>query len=814
MTRPSGPIPAGIMIVGEAPGFEEERAGEPFVGSSGRLLTDLLHSVGIMRSSCFITNVCRVRPPYNPKTKQNNDISQWVSDNKKPPNPTWTHRDGLWVHPNIHEGLTLLEKEIALVQPRLVIALGNLPLWATTGSWGVSKWRGSRLSLRGLPGTVVPTYHPAAVLRQLELKPIAQMDLRRAKNIYEGKQAPREYSFLIEPTFAQARQALIQILVWADTAAGDFYLSGDIETRAGMITCLGFSWSPDAAICIPFLTASVEKPFYWSIDEEVELVTLIRRIFKHPKIVHIGQNYLYDCQYYKRHWLVHPRRVFDTMIGHHSLFASLRKGLDFISSMYARDHVYWKDESKDWDPAVGERQLWTYNSKDACITFESAGKIAEMREEIALGEHYDFQQSLFFPVLRMMERGIRIDKEERKRLRKELISAQLSKQELLNYMVGHELNASSPKKVMEFFYSDMGIPGIKSLKTDKLTSDSAALQTVALRQPLLRPVCQTIAELRSIGVFLSTFIEAELDHDGRMRSSFSVAGPVTYRFASYENAFGSGMNFQNLPVAEKQKVKSSDYIKLPNIRKLFIPDPGYEFFDMDLDRADLQVVVWEAEDTPLKQALRLGLDLHCFNAIDIFEIKGIPLEELREDHPNYREHRGRIGEPKRNKAKAGVHATNYGIGARKLAQVLGITIAEAERFISRWLSAHPGIKRWHERTSTSAKQGYIENKFGARLYFFGRFDLPEALGWMPQSTVAGVINRALKNIDAAQQAGQSLIQLQIQVHDSLAGQFPIASREISLQQLRDLSRIVIPYDDPLVIPTGINTSTLSWGHCK
>jgi DNA polymerase-1 len=300
-----------------------------------------------------------------------------------------------------------------------------------------------------------------------------------------------------------------------------------------------------------------------------------------------------------------------------------------------------------------------------------------------------------------------------------------------------------------------------------------------------------------------------------MRCSFSIAGPTTYRFSSSENAFGSGMNLQNIPVAEKAKIKDPNYIKLPNIRKLFIADPGYTFYDMDLDRADLQVVVWEADDKELKMALREGLDLHCFNAVTVYDIKGIPADELKESHPNYKEHRARIGEAKRGKTKAGIHATNYGVGDRKLAQTLGITVHEASLFRAKWFGARPGVRKWHLRTEEAiAKKGYIENKFGARLYNFGRPNLPEFLGWLPQSTVAGVINRALVNVDGAYQRGETSNQLLIQVHDSLAGQFLTSRKDEEIVKLRELAQVVIPYDDPLVIPVGINCSEKSWGDCK
>jgi DNA polymerase I-like protein with 3'-5' exonuclease and polymerase domains/uracil-DNA glycosylase len=814
--RPTGPIPAAIMIVGEAPSREEDQHGVPFIGQSGRLLDDLLHKAGIMRTSCFATNVCRHLPPKNIKGEP--DISLWMSDNKKSPDPSWVQLgiDGRWVHPHIRDGYEQLQREIAHVQPTIVLALGNTALWALTGYSGIQNWRGSRLSPSHLSCTVVPSLNPASVLRQMEQLPVLQMDLVRARLILEGKQTPRHYGFQVAPSYVETIERLDWLLRQADAHSSDspLRLAGDIETRAAHIACWGVAWSETEAICVPILQANSGSPFYWTSEQEAEIVHRIWRLHQHSSIVWDGQNYLYDCQYYARfNWGI-PKRVYDTMIGHHAIYSSMRKGLAFLSSMYAHDHVFWKDESKDWDPHLGEKQLWTYNCKDACITWEVGREIRAERVKVGLGDHADFQQRLFFPVLRMMQRGVRLDYPKRAKLRGELINAALERQTLLDWMVGHPLNPKSPKKLLEFFYNDMRVPGVKHIKTDKLTSDSAALEQITNREPLLLPVCQTIAELRSIGVFLSTFIEAQPDVDGRMRSSFAVAGPTTYRFASYENAFGSGLNFQNLPEKEKQKLtKARDYISLPNIRSLFLPDPGMTFFDMDLDRADLQVVVWEADDADLKLALREGLDMHIFNAMAVFGFD-VPIDELKEVHPNYPEHKKRYGK-QRQLAKAAVHATNYGVGDRKLAITLGITVMEASRFRTKWFAAHPGIGRWHKRTEEMARRlGYIENKFGARLYILGRFDLPEALGWTPQSTVAGVINRALVNIDEAQQRGETNIELLLQVHDSLAGQFPTVEKEQALATLRSLSRIVIPYDDPLIIPVGINTSTLSWGDCK
>lgn len=818
--RPTGPIPADIMIIGEAPGSEEEARGEPFVGSSGNLLTKLLHEQGISRTSCFITNVCRHRPPGN-------DINEWVSDRKTSPDSSWHQIRGKWVHPHVAEGYEKLLWEIDQARPKIILAVGGTALWALTGLSGIGKWRGSRLSVPEVACSIIPTWHPAACLRSPELIPTLRADISRLRAVHEGRQVPRAYNFMIGPDFENVKTVLADLLVSAEKAP--LHLAGDIETRRGHIACFGIAWSETDAICIPFLrspTPEQPSPFYWTPEQEAIILFYIWALFRHDNIVWPGQNYLYDCQYFHRHWHVLPKNVYDTMIGHHATFSTMRKGLDFLSSLYAADHVYWKDESKDWSADLGEKQLWIYNCKDACVTFEISPAI--QKNAAPVKAHHDFQQSLFFPVLRIMNRGLRVDKAQRQKLKLELLELTEKKQAELNLLLGHEVNPRSSTQLLKLFYTDFALPGIRNMKSEGLTANSAALQEIALREPILTPVCQRIAELRSIGVFLSTFINAQDDIDGRMRCSFGIAGPSTFRFNSSENAFGSGMNLQNLPVEVKKKIKGvDDYVKLPNIRKLFLPDPGYEFFDLDLDRADLQIVVWEANDNDLRKALKLGIDLHCMNACDIFDIKGIPFEELIEPdkddndkdipgtgHPNYRDHKARIGYDKRQKAKAGVHATNYGVGDYKLAQSLGTTVREAGVFRGKWFAAHPGIRKWQLRVALDENRGFTENKFGARLYHLGRFDLPEALAWIPQSTVAGVINRALVAIDREEQAGLTKVQLLLQVHDSLGGQYPILSREQSISDLIRLSQVVIPYPDPLVIPVGVKTSQVSWGDCK
>jgi len=250
--------------------------------------------------------------------------------------------------------------------------------------------------------------------------------------------------------------------------------------------------------------------------------------------------------------------------------------------------------------------------------------------------------------------------------------------------------------------------------------------------------------------------------------------------------------------------------RLPNIRKLFVPDPGYLWFDLDLNRADLQVVVWEANDEGLRTALKSGVDMHMLAARDIYNLPYTD-DEIQEDHPNYPELKKKYY-PKRQMARQGVHAANYGGSGRPIAMLLSSTVHEAEKFIAAWFGAHPGIKLWHERVEEQLRKTHqVTNKFGYRRYFFDRIDtiLPEALGWIPQSTVANVIDSVWENIDRELPE----VEVLMQVHDSLGGQIPLAAATRAIARMKELSLITVPYDPPLVIPTTITTSQISWGDC-
>lgn len=816
-----GPLPAKVMLVGEAWGETEQQLRRPFVGASGYELERMLKEVGINRGECYVTNLVNARPPMNDLFGEIKGNVAWICAKKNQITSLHIPLRDKMVLPIVAEGHKSLLFEIEQVRPNLIIAFGNAALWALTGEWGIKKWRGSQLKQNfvAFPSKVVPTFHPAYVLRDWSVRSTVIQDLRRAARHTESRNYdPEKWNFLLRPSMKNVMDVLYLFVTKLQNEP--IWLDFDIETRHGHIACAGVSWSANDALCIPFMCVE-KKEGYWTEEEEAFIVYWLRQVLCHPNARVRGQNLLYDCQYTYKWWHWTPRVAQDTMISFHVGFAGLPKKLDFQASLLCDNYTYWKDDGKEWDKKMGEDSLWRYNCLDCVRTREVGEKEKGILETLGLAEQDRMQQELFWPVLYAMQRGVRVDSAARKKLSAEIQEENTRIEQYFVDLLGHPLNPASPKQMTTLFYGDLQQKEIKSRAKKGIpghvTCDDEALRLIGQREPLLLPLVDRISDLRTLRVLDKTFLQAKVGEDGRMRSGFNICGTQTYRLSSSMDAFGSGANLQNIP-SDKSKTagkaaKRGMEFPLPNIRKLYIPDPGMTFFDLDLDRADLQVVVWESDDELLKSALRIGADIHLLNVYSLDNREPPPLEELAETHPRYWDHRG-PRKLKREFAKVFCHATNYLGSARTVASSVGRTVGEVDRAQALWFGVHPGIKRWHLRVESFArKHHYIENAFGFRLYIFDRLDaiLSELVAWIPQSTVGITINKIWLNLFREL---HPTVQTLIQVHDSLAGQFPTHLRDTLLPRMTALSRIVIPYLDPLIIPAGIKTSEFSWGDCQ
>lgn len=783
MLIPHGPTNARLMIV-----LDRVSPRDLYLKMilSDREFDKMLQEAGGNRASCFVTALVREQVPYG---------------------------QPFYLAPA--KGLPLLEKEIDLIKPQCILAIGET-FTHLCGQKNVAKWRSSLLEYTSPGGHkchVIPTYDLPYLYKVWSDRATVVHDIRKAwrvAHLATPIQSPK-YNFLIEPSFAAAVKTINDLIKRVE--AEPFKLSVDIETRGGHIACVGLAWSKLDALCIPLLRAvnpavweqQKHKVNYWLEAEEAFIAYRLYKLLTHPNCEVIGQNFLYDAQYFYRWLMFVPNLKRDTMITEHTLCSTREKGLDFLSSIYSDYHVYWKDESKDWHPKLGERQLWIYNCKDCCVTYEVDTNQQLVIEAMsakwpALSNLQIFQQELFHPVLDTMNRGLRVDDSSKEQLSAELKEHIDRREAWIESVLGQKVNIKSPLQMKDLFYRVLNQREVISRKTKKATVDDDALEKIAAREPILAPLCSKIRELRSLNVFRSTFLEAPLDTDCRMRCSFNIGGTATFRFSSSGNAFGSGMNLQNIPEGDEDESDGN----LPNVRNLFLADPGYEFFDIDLDSADLRIVTKESDCAQMQKWLDEGKKPYVEVAKEYFQDPSIDK-----------------GSDAYKAFKVICHATNYlgkgfAILSRmpKSAKVSGLDEAGIASIQAWYFKKFPEIRDWQLRTISQLQaKRYVENVFGYRIWQLGRIDdhaFKAAIASIPQSTVACLINRAYKTIHA----NEPQVEILLQVHDSLAGQFPIATRKQSIEAILRHSQIPLPYSSgPIIIPVGIKTSQTSWGDC-
>lgn len=779
-----GPSPASILIVGDFPSESDVYDRLPFAGSTGHEFSRILQESGILRTSCRVTMAYRSRP-------QAGNLELLVPTKKKDRTPEHVFHLGKYCLPNVLDEIQALELEIQTTKPTVIVAAGTLALWALTGKWSAPKWRGSCLETvrvydfeDGTPPRrvkVIPTYSPGSVMAQWKWRPILIRDLKRAKDESQTPLYNRpQRNFIIRPSFSDCLRRLDEIR--ASLFRGPVKLSVDVETRAGYLACVGIATSATDAICIPFMTRTNPQG-YWSLDEEAQILWKLYQILTHANAQVVGQNFIYDIQYFWRHLFFLPRLERDTMLAQHTCFSTMPKGLDYLASMYSAHYVYWKDEGKEWKPndKSTEEEFWSYNCEDAVYTFEVDTVLQRVVDAMGLRTQHDFQQSMFWPVLSSMNKGVLIDESLRKEVGDSMRSEMASIQRYIDELLGHTVNLRSPTQLNKLFFKDLGLPPTFNRKSGNVTTAEEALEKVALREPLMKPLVDKIIRFRSLGTLFSTFVSAKVSQDGRMRTSYNIAGTWTFRFNSREDAFGEGTNLQNLP---------------PIVKPMFIPDPGYTFFDMDLDSADLRIVVAESGEENMAEWLDAGLKPYVMVAREFYHD-----DSITKEHEAYKTF------------KALCHGTHYLGQPAGLSAQTGLPLKDVERIQAWYFKRFPKIAQWQARFKAQilARKSF-SNVFGYKFLILDRIGgtvYNEAIAALPQSTVALLVNRIYKNVfDNCPN-----IQVLLQTHDSISGQFPTIDTESCIAQLQAQAQIILPYPKPIIIPTSFKTSTKSYGDC-
>lgn len=781
IVEPQGPPDAPIVILGDAPESRDDWSGKPWSGQIGELFfDDILARAGIDRDNCLTL------------------FTYW----QKPLRSTPQDRSGISTTKDPTRYHTKTLNAIAAHPRSLIIAAGGHALKLLTDEDSITSWRGSIMHGHH-PCPIVPMVDPEDVNRTPKLKALSRHDALRCRDLLSNPALNDGERVVWHAGNSTPEQLYTRICAMGAGASStdvvDRFLSFDIETFGGTITCLGVGTDPREAVVVPLTACGGE----YTPARQAELLGAAQSLLEGP-LPKVGQNLDYDCQYLWKVLGIGVNNVWmDTMVAHSVMQPELPHDLGTLTSLYTL-HPYYKDMRKGTQQAQYGETAWRYNGLDVCITHDVAGQLAEEMKQTGTWDYFhDVAMPAQKTLIRMEHKGVRIDETLRQ---DRLANMDTTAAKMLANPALLGVNPRSPKQVKEKFVELLPV----SMRPSK--ADVHALKSLRRRcnksKAHVSAFITAILDVRHELKIISTYLKAEAHDDGRMRTSYRVSATDTGRISSSKDVFRKGMNLQNVPKSQ---------------RDWFVPDEGLVFWACDASQIEARITAWLCQDESYVTGfLDTERDLHSENAAALF---GIKLEDVHGTIPgstySYRD----LG-------KRATHAMNYGVGPRKLADMLteevptlGITQTIAAGYIETFFDLRPGLLKWHHKIAkdlTVSRE--VRTPYGMRRYFLGQprggkmlnSDLHRtAIAFVPQHMAAVHLNTAIvrveKRLDAVGRAD-----LLLQVHDEMAGQCAPDDLDLVRSVVTEEMEKPLPLfwqDHQLQVPADF-ASGHTWKECK
>ena len=842
------------LWIGEAAGSDEATTGKPFVGGAGSWLNSMLRSARIVRGSLNIINTIGCQPPENVYPGS----AKWI----------WTERStarSAVEYCRAHH----LEPALIQLQPSRIVALGNEALKAVTSRTGILQWRGSPLPLKGKMEDgprVVPTLHPAYLMRMPTMFSIAVHDLRRSLEL-----PPEDYD--LYPNINAVRN-------FTDR---EFSFDFEWDTH-GSITMCGLSSRWYHSICVPFVG---------------EFIPELKRIFEAATVL-IGHNIVDADTYYFNQlgWNV-TAELHDTMLAQHLIQPDMRHGLGFVGSVFT-GKVFWKgsgEESEDEDgnilPTGAQWKTWDshdaiprdfggyggchsadeawrlYNARDTDGTLQAEASIFRTLRDYRLESVYRNVSVPAAYICRDINRtGLRINPSKCGEIRRSLdVEIQETELRLPEGLKPYEKPITKTIVAPENTYKPktrkcrgsravgrhdgneivFTTPGTQSCNIcglpiicEKLSTFKRIKVAGTKRIVPWNSTAQVIAYAKSLD--LKEVPHAKTGNSsgdkrarriwGREHTEFTIVD-VLKKLSTQKNSFAKEA-LQNIEwvkfrlavtgTSEGRLSCSGQYpanLNLQNqpkaIRKIFIPDKeGYGILSHDIVQGENMLTAWLAKDWPRWERLNTpGFDEHSYMASRFFNQVVGPDDPLRKP------------------GKVINHGRNYGLGERKTqdylaAEGFNFSISDIREMMQIWKKENARTAAWQQETiNTAQKQSYLENLFGRRRQFQGRDFATKALAFLPASTLADMVLRMMI-AHYPSRFGQEIMALQLnvvadlcsgwrmalQVHDDIVCIGPDETHLEQAQRSRAIMTMKWQELDGFSFRVESKYSTESWGDSK
>jgi len=425
--------------------------------------------------------------------------------------------------------------------------------------------------------------------------------------------------------------------------------------------------------------------------DEAETLAALKPLLEDPDAGKVGHNLKFDAGVLRAHGIVLRGICFDTMLAAYVLNPERRRfSMDDLALSYLDyrgipiTDLIGKGKKQITMDAVPVDRVCEYACEDADI----AWRLTEVLEpEVRKAGFEDLYRRIELPLVDVLvdmeARGVRLDAAPLAEMSEWLGRKIEDLSEKVQAEAGVRFNVSSPKQLAKVLFEHLGLPAVRRTRTGPSTDAEVLVELAAVHTvPALVLEYRQLVKLKSTYVdVLPQMIDAKT---GRIHTSFSQVAAATGRLSS------SDPNLQNIPIR-------SD---LGNpIRRAFMPsEEGWVMLSADYSQIELRILAHLSRDEALLAAFHSDQDIHRFVASQVY---GVAAEAVTAEQ--------------RRAAKAVNFGIVYGLTAYGLSRDIGVSVKEAEAFISGYFDRHPGVKAFIDKTVEEAhRKGFVETIGGRR----------------------------------------------------------------------------------------------------
>jgi DNA polymerase I len=542
---------------------------------------------------------------------------------------------------------------------------------------------------------------------------------------------------------------------WLEALRSSPLFAFDTETdasdymRAGIVG-ISLSTEPGVAAYVPLGHDYPGAPVQL---DRARVLAALKPILEDPEVPKLGHDQKRDAHVLANHGILLAAMRFDPMLESYVLNSVTRHDIESVAlaQLGMRTTTYEDIAGK------GAKQLRfnqvpvdkaaAYSAEHADLTLRLHHTLWPKLESFPqLQRLYEELEQPLVPVLQRMEyHGVLLDRDLLRAQSREMTTQMQQLVAQAHREAGVEFNIESPKQLQQILYEKMALPVTRKTPTGQPSTAEDVLEELAESYALPRIVLdyRVLAKLKS--TYTDKLPEQVNERTGRIHTCYNQAVAATGRLSSADP------NLQNIPIRRAEGRR---------IRQAFIAPPGYVLMAADYSQIELRIMAHLSGDEGLLAAFAADRDVHQATAAEVFAVE---LEAVTADQ--------------RRLAKTINFGLIYGMSPFGLARNLGIDRGSAQKYVERYFTRYPGVRRFMDNTRMQARQtGYVETVYGRRLYLpdirasnkqIQQYAERSAINAPMQGTAADIIKTAMIAVDAWCQREDVPARLIMQVHDEL-----------------------------------------------